>query len=311
MNTSRPRPSRRGFTLIELLVAMGITTIIASVLISITSVAIDAWNRSRAELRAARQAKVMVDSMARDFESLVTRKGNNFEWLYAATPPVLPGSSSQTSANASKLIFFTAATDRYEGKINTLEDKGGDVSCVAYNLEYKNPIDGSNDKFSTFTLYRLLVNPDQAFENLLGKPALDTAFQAYSANVSDIKNYVCENIYQYSVVFHVEVSKNVGTATATKFTVPVSLGPSAGGGRVIEFRILGSGLQVASSPSADVTIEELKAGRVAAMEVSLTVISDFGMAQLRNGAVLKGNTLTKFMAKNSFQYSKLVELPSM
>ena len=47
------------------------------------------------------------------------------------------------------------------------------------------------------------------------------------------------------------------------------------------------------------------------MEVSLTVISDFGMAQLRNGAVLKGNTLTKFMAKNSFQYSKLVELPSM
>jgi hypothetical protein len=113
------------------------------------------------------------------------------------------------------------------------------------------------------------------------------------------------------VVFHVEVSKNVGTATATKFTVPVSLGPSAGGGRVIEFRILGSGLQVASSPSADVTIEELKAGRVAAMEVSLTVISDFGMAQLRNGAVLKGNTLTKFMAKNSFQYSKLVELPSM
>ena len=261
MNTFRTRPSRRGFTLIELLVAMGITTIIASVLISITSVAIDAWNRSRAELRAARQAKVMVDSMARDFESLVTRKGNNFEWLYAATPPVLPGSSSQTSANASKLIFFTAATDRYEGKINTLEDKGGDVSCVAYNLEYKNPIDGSNDKFSTFTLYRLLVNPDQAFESLLGKPALDTAFQAYSANVSDIKNYVCENIYQYSVVFHVEVSKNVGTATATKFTVPVSLGPSAGGGRVIEFRILGSGLQVASSPSADVTIEELKAGR--------------------------------------------------
>jgi prepilin-type N-terminal cleavage/methylation domain-containing protein len=311
MNTFRTRPSRRGFTLIELLVAMGITTIIASVLISITSVAIDAWNRSRAELRAARQAKVMVDSMARDFESLVTRKGNNFEWLYAATPPVLPGSSSQTSANASKLIFFTAATDRYEGKINTLEDKGGDVSCVAYNLEYKNPIDGSNDKFSTFTLYRLLVNPDQAFESLLGKPALDTAFQAFSANVSDIKNYVCENIYQYSVVFHVEVSKNVGTATATKFTVPVSLGPSAGGGRVIEFRILGSGLQVASSPSADVTIEELKAGRVAAMEVSLTVISDFGMAQLRNGAVLKGNTLTKFMAKNSFQYSKLVELPSM
>ena len=311
MKTSQSRPKRRGFTLIELLVAMGITTIIASVLISVTAVAIDAWNRSRAEIRAARQAKHMVDSIARDFESLVTRKGNGFEWLYAATPSVLPGSSTQTSSNASKLIFFTAATDRYEGKINTADDKGGDVSCVGYNLEFKNPIDGSQDKFSTFTLYRLLVNPDQAFENLLGKTDLDTAFQAYASKVTDIENYVCENIYQYSVVFHVEVTKDVGTPTATKFTVPVSLGPTAGGGRVTEFRVLGTGLEVSSSPSTNVSVEEVKAGRVAAMEVSLTVISDFGMAQLRNGANLKGNALTKFMAKNSFQYSKLVELPSM
>ncbi len=311
MKTVSPHPSRRGFTLIELLVAMAITTIIASVLISVTAVAIDAWNRSRAEIRAARQAKHMVDTMARDFESLVTRKGNNFEWLYAATLPVLPGSSNQTSSNASKLIFFTAATDRYEGKINTPDDKGGDVSCVGYNLEYKNPIDGSNDKFSTFTLYRLLVNPDQAFASLLGKPELNTAFQPFATTVSKLENYVCENIYQYSVVFHVEVTKNAGTATATKFTVPVSLGPTAGGGRVTEFRILGTGLEVATSPNASVTLDELKAGRVAAMEVSLTVISDFGMAQLRNGAVLKGNSLAKFMAKNSFQYSKLVELPCM
>ena len=48
-------PARRGFTLIELLVAMAITTIIASVLISVTAIAIDSWTRSRAELRAARQ----------------------------------------------------------------------------------------------------------------------------------------------------------------------------------------------------------------------------------------------------------------
>lgn len=311
MNTPSSRPPRRGFTLVELLVAMGITTIIASILISITAIAIDAWNRSRSEVRAARQAKHMVDSFARDFESLVTRKGNSFEWLYASTPGVLPGSSATQSANASRLIFFTAATDRYEGKINTPDDRGGDVSCVAYNLDYKNPIDGSNDNFSTFTLYRLLVNPDETFQNLLGKTELEPAFQSYSAQLADVENYVCENIYQYSVVFHVEVTKDVGTPTATKFTVPVSLGPSAGSGRVTEFRILGTGIEVSSSPNPNVTIEELKAGRVAAMEVSLTVISDFGMAQLRNARNLRGNAMAKFMAKNSFQYSKLVELPSM
>ncbi|MEI7909356.1 MAG: type II secretion system protein [Verrucomicrobiota bacterium] len=312
MKSFRSTSLRRGFTLIELLIAMAITTIIASVLISITSIAIDSWNRSRAELRAARQAKFMVDSMAKDFESLVTRRGNKFEWLSAKTDTTLPGSNKQKSANASKLIFFTAATDRYEGKINTPDDKGGDVSCVAYNLEYKDPIDGSStSNFSTFTLNRLLVNPDITFDNLLGKTELEPAFLSYNSLMTDVKNFVCENIYQYSVTFHIEVTKDPGTAKASKLTVPVSLGPTAGSGRVIDFRILGSGIQLAESPTSDVTIDELKAGRVSAVEISLTVISDFGMQQLRGEKNLMGDAMTKFMAKNSFQYSKLVELPCM
>ena len=45
---------RRGFTLMELMVAMAITTIIVTVLVSITSIALDTWNRSRTELRASR-----------------------------------------------------------------------------------------------------------------------------------------------------------------------------------------------------------------------------------------------------------------
>jgi len=311
MKTYRFSPLRRGFTLVELLIAMAITTIIASVLISVTAIAIDSWNRSRAEIRAARQAKYMVDAMAKDFESLVTRRGNKFEWLSAKTAKDLPGSNKQKSANASKLIFFTAATDRYEGKINTPDDKGGDVSCVAYELQYKDPIEGGDTAFSTFTLNRLLVNPDQAFENLLGETDLETAFKGYAAQMADVKNFVCENIYQYSVTLHIEVTKDSGTPKATKLTVPISLGPTATGGRVTEFHILGSGIVVTESPVANVTTDELMAGRVAAVEVSLTVISDFGMQLLRSKAALMGDSMTKFMAKNSFQYSKRVELPCM
>ncbi|MDP4645929.1 MAG: type II secretion system GspH family protein, partial [Akkermansiaceae bacterium] len=76
MKTPSPK-ARRGFTLIELLVAMAITTLIVTVLVSITSLALDTWNRSRSEIRASRQAKAMVDSMASDFESMVSRRGNN------------------------------------------------------------------------------------------------------------------------------------------------------------------------------------------------------------------------------------------
>lgn len=310
MNTHPTLPARRGFTLVELLVAMAITTIIASVLVSVTAVAVDAWNRSRAELRASRQAKFMVDSMVKDFESLVTRRGNNFEWLSAVSSKNLPGTGTHQSTNASNLVFFTAATDRYEGKINTPSDLGGDVSCVAYELDYQNPINGSNDQYSTFTLYRLLVNPDQAFANLLGKPELETAFKAYRTQVTDVENFVCENIFQYSITFHIEVVKNAGTPEATKMTVPVTMGPTAGGGRITSFRVLGTGLELDGAPSSNVTVEELRAGRLAAMEVSLTVVSDFGLRQMQNTKI-KGTALQKLMARNSFQYSKLVELPGM
>jgi prepilin-type N-terminal cleavage/methylation domain-containing protein len=302
--------TRRGFTLMELMVAMAITALIVTVLVSITSIALDTWNRSRAEVRASRQAKSMADSLARDFEALVTRRGNNFEWLYAKSETTLPGPSSNPSSNASELIFFTGATDRYDGKINTPDDKGGDVSCVAYRLEYQDPIQGVDNDFSTFTLYRKLVNPDETFEDLLGKEDLSQAFSSYSAKLTDVENFVCENVFQYTVTFHVEVTKTVN-GKAKKLTVPVILGASNTGIRANEFRINGGGLELQSNGNSQVTADELKAGRVAAMEVSLTVISDFGVDQMRRRTFTSDDARAKFLAQNSFQYSKLVELPGM
>jgi len=301
---------RRGFTLMELMVAMAITALIVTVLVSITSIALDTWNRSRSEVRASRQAKSMADSLARDFEALVTRRGNSFEWLYAKSETTLPGPTSNPSANASELIFFTGATDRYDGQINTTTDKGGDVSCVAYRLEYQDPIKGEENNFSTFALYRKLVNPDETFEKLLGKDDLSAAFSTYSSNLTDVENFVCENVYQYTVAFHIEVTKTV-SGTSKKITVPVILGANNSGIRANEFRIKGSGLVLQSGGNSQVTADELKAGRVAAMEVSLTVISDFGIEQMRRRTFSSDDAREKFLAQNSFQYSKLVELPGM
>ncbi len=165
----------KGFTLIELLVAMAITTIIITILVSITGLSLDTWNRSRSEISASRQGKAMIDSMTRDFESMVVRKGNKFEWLYAAYSPTAKGPKDDTnnkSPNAADLVFFSAATDRYNGNIGDTEadpdtgdageDKGGDVSTIAYQLKYKDPIDGGDteDRFKTFVLYRKIINPD-------------------------------------------------------------------------------------------------------------------------------------------------------
>ena len=313
MTTSRKFSTQRGFTLMELMVAMAITTIIVTVLVSITSIAMDTWNRSRAELRASRQAKAMVDMMVRDFEALVIRRGNTYEWLSAISTSTLPGDKLK-STNAAELIFFSASTDRYDGEIgiNNKKDKGGDVSCVGYRLNYKDPIDQNGNLFKTFVLNRMLVNPDKTFKDLLGKPDLTAAFANYSLKLNEVDNFLCENVYQFTVTFHVEATKQAsgsGAGSATIINVPVTVGQTSAGQVTKSLKIKGSGIDAQISAN-NVTPDELKAGRITAMEVSLTVLSDFAVDQLRNRPFTESQK-SQFLAKNSYQFSKLVQIPSM
>jgi prepilin-type N-terminal cleavage/methylation domain-containing protein len=301
MKTQRIFLSRRGFTLMELMVAMAITTIIVTVLVSITSIAIDTWNRSRAELRASRQAKAMVDTMAHDFESLVTRRGNDFEWLSAVSEP------PTNSKNAVLLVFLSAITDRYNGDIGTPGvDLGGDVSCVGYKLDWKDPIGGgsTSKKLETFVLNRYRVDPRPTFDTLLGKSEIGNLFSTtYGSELEKEENFVCENIAQFTITFHVEV-KPTGTGTGTSTTEHklVSISPS-GTGAVQRFSIKGSGIE--TTPAND----DLKSGRITAVEISLSVLSDSGVVILGNAPAKADDPV--WLAKNSYQYSKLVQLPGM
>ncbi len=305
------RSSRRGgFTLIELMVAMTITTIIVTVLVSITGIAIDAWQRGRSEIRASRQAKAMLDTMAKDFESFVSRRGNNFEWMYAKVLSDLPGPSANQSSNAAELTFFTAATDRYLGEIGGADDKGGDVSCVSYRLEYQDPVKGDEEEnTSTFVFYRLLVNPDEAFEKLLGSDNLQNAFSSFESKVKEVENFVCENVYQFTLTFEVEVTQRSSSGT-TIVPVRVTLGDSAAG---TEIRVRGNGLETDANVGSlrpSVTSDELKAGRLTGVEVGITVLSDSALIRLATPG-LKQEVREKILAQESFHYARSVELPGM
>ncbi len=315
----------KGFTLIELLVAMAITTIIITILVSITGLSLDTWNRSRSEIRASRQAKAMIDSMSRDLESLVVRKGNNFEWLYAKFNP--PGDSPKDqyeSPSAADFVFFTAATDRYDGNIGPdFPNSKGDVSTVVYQLTYKDPIGGgSNDKFKTFVLYRKLINPDVTFgvtpdPGILGTQftesgnGLLTTAQNAGAAVDDDTNFICENVYQFNLTFHVEVAKPDGSL----ITVPVQLGAVGEDKATNLFKVGGSGLHMDdinrtySNLSKAELNKALKVGRLTSVEISLSVITDFGLRQMQSPRDIDENDLDEFIAENTYQYSKLVPVP--
>ena len=302
MKTRRIFKLKSGFTLVELLVSMAITLIIVTVLVSVTSMAMDTWNRSRSELRAARQAKAMVDTMARDFEGLVTRSGNTYEWL-SAISKVEDGSS-----NAADLVFFTAATDRYNGEIGTAKDLGGDVSCVGYKLIWKDPIDGgTDDKFKTFVLNRLLVDPKETFDALLGQADIGSKFLASTAlgdRLSEQENFVCENIYQFTVSFHVEVTSVLGVVENRIVNITRPPGTTKD---VEEFKIKGTGIE--TIPVKDPATDNLKAGKITAVGISVSVLSDSGITQLP--VKLGKPDFDEWLAKNSHQYSKVVQLPGM
>ena len=53
-----------GFTLIELLVSMVITVVLLGVLVYMTGISMDTYKKSRNEVRASRQAKEALDTIA-------------------------------------------------------------------------------------------------------------------------------------------------------------------------------------------------------------------------------------------------------
>ncbi|HVJ46855.1 MAG TPA: type II secretion system protein [Luteolibacter sp.] len=308
-----PRNSRRasGFTLIELMVAMTITTLIVTILVSITAIALDTWTRSRAEVRAARQSKSMIDTMARDLEALVNRRGTNIEWLSAITIPLESKAESPSldSPNTSSLIFYTSPTDRYDGDVSEDAQVIGDVSCVGYQLKYQDPIQAKGSKeIPTFVLYRNLVNPDKTYDSLLSKAnrsatSLRSMFDdAFGSDMDKQENFVCENIFQFTITANVTVGKN----TATPIVVPITLGGE--GASATEFRLEAGNIITDYTGSGDVSSEDIKLGNLSSIEVSVTVLSDFGVEQMRKRSFKTPAEKETFLAKYTFQYSKLVQV---
>ncbi|MEJ6582341.1 MAG: type II secretion system protein [Akkermansiaceae bacterium] len=300
---SKKSRQAKGFTLAELLVAMTITIVLVTLTVIITGSAIDAWKGARSEVRAAGQAKAMLNALGRDLEALVSRTGTDSEWLYASAQDEMIGPDGESSPNAARMYFFTAASDRYDGNAGDLtKDEGGDISAVGYELDYLDPVFGDDsEEFSTFVLYRKLLDPDETFNGkLIGTSELKQDF-AVQAGVNELEDFICENVYEFTVVFVIEYKDTNREVKTVK--VPVLADPGAKD-VVKSFKVTGAGLEPNENPNS-----EYRGGRIVSIELSITVLSDEGIRILRKSPFRSDDVKNKFIEKNGYRYTRSIAIP--
>lgn len=299
--------ARRGFTLLELLVAMAVTSIIVTVLIGLTSVAVDAWKESSDQTRASRVAKEMVDNLAKDLEGIVIRRDNDYEWAFArmeTNSDLGPSGSSAELMNPLELVFFTGATDRYEGEVGTEKDLGGDISTVSYRLVYRDQMNPSGAEFPVFTVYRRLINPDETYQKFLAQNDIQTVHSTDADQTIEQSNFLVENVYDLTITFKFEYVDVNGITRIVR--VPVVQSDMGTDG----IRIKGNTIQVNGQPLKGESDEDISANaRLAGADLSITVITDAGMNALNRRSLTSDEDVAAFLEENTYHYSKSVILP--
>ncbi|MFA6961875.1 MAG: hypothetical protein WC205_14060 [Opitutaceae bacterium] len=113
------RRARGAFTIIELLVAVAVTALLVSLMLTIVVNVMNGWSRSSGTLTSGNQARLVLDQLSRDLQSVIIKRDSNV-WFAATIQQNQPTNGGDarltddaTWTNASKPASGTApnATD--------------------------------------------------------------------------------------------------------------------------------------------------------------------------------------------------------
>lgn len=244
------------------MVATVIMVILVGLVIQITSEVLKVWNRSSGKLSANAEARIALDLLTQDLETAVFRN-NGLQWLRSEDDTISGPNGEETATVALRL--FSPALDRDQ-------DLSGDVCAIAYSLDYKNAIDGTDSDDRSFVLYRMLVDPPTTFDDLMGEGSQETLpgknasswLTAGTFQGDEGDNYLVSNIVKFEVDFHVVDDGDSSTTTLVS-------GDTIFGGTDAT---VGSG-----AANAEATYYEYPLSYAV---IKLTIVSDQGMDLIRN-----------------------------
>lgn len=227
--------------------------------------------------------------------------------------------------NASQLIFFTTPTDRNPAKssMDMRNDRIiGDVNCVGYKLLYRDQIldrdaTSESDGFPVYALYRNLVSAEDTVRELLGKEDLWAAYSRFQQDETIPANFLVENVVEMTLIFEVDYQKKIGSSGSNKsdkdatqrasVLIPVMTTGANRLGSCSQMDVYGNRLDVIGS---GMNIDDLKSGRVTGVTISMTVVTDEGMAlvdQIRNGR--PAPSPEEFFERYTRSFTQRVSLP--
>lgn len=351
--------TNRGFTLVELLVAMVITVLLMGVLMNVAATSATVLTRAQTRLDLADKTERIFDILESDISSMIIRRDDR-HWFYAGLPwdgasnqpnylsvsndtAVSQSSNAVTSVGSfafpsvSNFVFYTSVVDSYDGFRNDSaagnHDKGGDVSLVEYQLDFRNVLNELGDATAITTaeadspaLFRWLEFPDNAFESLSTPGTLlevlhNTSSGAFAADKQKTYSLLSSQVYSMSSTFNISYTNASGD---TEYGY-IALTPHSGSGDyqattigigpsgvlfsdAVEYFDVGTATYFTDS-TAKTGFENMV---IDSVNVTITILDKAGLRYLENviaGVGLEYMSQEDLLTKHSYSFTRKMAFP--
>lgn len=172
------RPLRfrtKAFTLVELLVAIAVVLIFVVLAVELATTALQRAEDSNATLRANSQARLVMDWLTRDLQTVLVRKDGG-EWLRMEPGTLEIGS---LALPVCRIMLFSQAGESHASDSGGATTSTPGPAAVSYEVDYCDPITLKKNQWNTTSLFRVTVNPRETFASGFAEQTpenLDTDF---------------------------------------------------------------------------------------------------------------------------------------